>query len=182
MTLFGFPMTEIYFWMLIMAGILIVLYLFFGDVLEAVGEVSVFLNPVLILAFIIFFSAAGYVLEWATSLSSWVIMGISASLSLTLTTLLHVFVLVPLASAEESLSYTEESLVGRVGKIIIPIPDSGFGEVFIKSKSGMISKPAASFEQKPIKEGQRVLVLENKQGVLYVVPYENDLEASESVT
>ncbi|MDY0396181.1 hypothetical protein RWE15_19770 [Virgibacillus halophilus] len=141
-----------------------------------------FLNPVIILAFIIFFSATGYILEWATGLSSWIIMAVSAVISLALTTVLHVFVLVPLASAEESLGYTEESLVGRVGKLIISIPENGFGEIFIQSKSGIISKPAASYEQRAIQEGRRVLVLETRQGVLYVVPYEDDLDAPESGT
>lgn len=180
MSVFGYPIADIYFWMLIIAGALTILYLLFGDVLEAIGEVSVFLNPVIILAFIIFFSATGYILEWSTSISSWIISVISAVISLALTTVLHIFVLVPLASAEESLGYTEESLIGRVGKLIISIPENGFGEIFIQSKSGMISKPAASYEQKPIHEGQKVLVLENKKGVLYVVPYEDDLDAPEA--
>jgi len=62
-------------------------------------------------------------------------------------------------------------LEGRVGKAIISIPKEGFGEVVIESYSGMISKPAASFEDVPIPEGSEVLVIEVKNGVLYVMPY-----------
>lgn len=171
MTLFGYPIEQIYLGALIIAGILIILYLFFGDVLEAVDEAS-FINPVLILAWIIFFSASGLIFENISILSSiWVII-ISTTIAFLLTVLLNVFILIPLANAEHSLSYTEESLIGRVGRIIISIPENGFGEVFIESKSGMITKPATSMENIPIEEGEQVLILKIEKGVLYVVPYE----------
>lgn len=172
MTLFGMPIETIYLILLIVSGSLTVLYLFFGDVLEGIAEATGFLNPVLILAFITFFSAGGYILEKITSLNSFIIMIIAALASVLLDVLLNVFVLVPMASAEQSLTYTEKSLEGRVGKIIISIPENGYGEVVIESYSGMISKPAASFEGMPIGEGEEVLVIEVKSGVLYVMPYQ----------
>ncbi|HEY4600628.1 MAG TPA: hypothetical protein VIG73_05050 [Cerasibacillus sp.] len=174
MTLFGYPIEHIYLGALILAGILIILYLFFGGVLEAVGEAS-FINPVLILAWIIFFSASGLIFESISTLSSVWVMIISAMIAFLLTILLNVFILIPLANAEHSLSYSEESLIGRVGRIIISIPENGFGEVFIESKSGMITKPATSMENVAIAEGEQVLVLKIDKGVLYVIPYENEL-------
>jgi len=174
MTLFGTSIETIYLILLITSGSLTILYLFFGDVLEGIGEATGFLNPVLILAFITFFSAAGYILEFVTSMNSFLIMGIAAIAALLLDVILNVFVLIPMSSAEQSLSYTEKSLEGRVGKVIIPVPDQGFGEVVIENYSGMISKPAASFEDIPIPEGEEVLVIEVKNGVLYVVPYKKN--------
>ncbi|PAV28850.1 hypothetical protein CIL05_14585 [Virgibacillus profundi] len=180
MTLFGTSMETIYLTMLIIAGSLTVLYIFFGDILEGIGE-AIGLNPALILAFITFFSASGYIFETVTSFSSLVIMVVSIISALLLDILLNIFVLIPLSSAEESLSYTEESLKGRVGKIIIPIPENGFGEIVIESKSGMISKPATGYENEAIAGGKRVLVIEVKKGVLYVIPYENNLDAEHTV-
>lgn len=177
MTLFGTPIETIYLTLLIIAGSLTVLYLFFGDILEGIGDALGFLHPVLILSFVTFFSASGYVLEFITPFHSLIIVAVSILLALALDTLLNIFILIPLSSAEESLSYTEESLKGRVGKIIIPIPVDGFGEIVIESKFGVISKPAVAYENEPIKEGMQVLVLEIEKGVLYVVPYENDLDA-----
>lgn len=171
MTLFGISIETIYLFLLIISGSITILYLFFGDVFEGIGEVSVFFNPVLILAFITFFSAGGFILEKVTALNAFLIMAISALIALILDVLLNVFVLVPMKSAEQSLAYTEKSLEGRVGKVIVSIPERGFGEVVIESYSGMISKPAASFEDKPIAEGVEVLVIELKDGVLYVTPY-----------
>lgn len=171
MTLFGFTLETIYLIVLIISGCLTILYLFFGDMLEGIGEATGFLNPVLILAFITFFAAGGFIFEKVTSLNSFIIMFISAGISVLLDVLLNVFVLVPMKSAEQSLSYTEKSLEGRIGKIIIPIPQQGFGEVVIESSSGMISKPAASFDDVQIPEGAEVLIIEVRDSVLYVVPY-----------
>ncbi len=179
MELFGTPIENIYLCVLIIAGILTILYLFFGDFIEVFGEISPFLNPALILAFITFFSAAAYILELVTSLSSIVIVILSSIIAFILAAVLNIFVFIPMKSAEESLSYTEDSLKGRVGKIILSVPEDGFGEIVIKSKSGTISKPAASYDNDLIQEGTRVLVIEVKNGVLYVVPYETgfDLES-----
>ncbi|HLR79439.1 MAG TPA: hypothetical protein VK119_02505 [Bacillota bacterium] len=168
------PIEMIYLTMLIASGILIIVYLLFGDILEGIGETVNFLNPILILAFITFFSASGFILEKVTTINRPVIIAISVLIALILDTLLNVFVLVPMSTAEESLTYTEDSLRGRVGKIIVPIPEGGFGEIVIRSKSGLISKPAAHYDTGMIDAGKRVLVIDNQQGVLLVVPYEDD--------
>lgn len=178
MTLFGVDIQTIYLTTLIISGCLIVLYIFFGDVLDAVSEGIPFLNPTLILAFFVFLSSSGYVLELVTSFPSLVILLISISFALIMDVLLNFFVLIPLASAEESLVLTEESLKGRVGKIIISIPEDGFGEVVIDGKGGMITRPATSYENTPIPEGTEVLILNSKERVLYVVPYDLESELS----
>lgn len=170
MELFGLPIETIYLYTLIISGLLIILYLFFGDIVEGITEATGFLNPVLVLAFLTFMSAIGYLLEFLTMMNSFLIMAIAAVASLILDTLLNVFVLIPLANTEESLVYTEESLKGRIATVLIPIPVDGFGEILIESISGRISKPASSFENQHIEEGKKVLVIDVKDGVLYVVP------------
>ncbi|WP_405100547.1 hypothetical protein [Oceanobacillus sp. FSL H7-0719] len=177
MELFGATLETIYLFMLILAGILTILYLFLGDFLDGIGDISPFLNPALILAFITFFSASAYILEITTSLPTLLIAAVSIAIAFILDTFLNIFVFIPMASAEESLSYTEDSLKGRVGTIITSIPMDGFGEIMIKSKSGTISKPAASYDNEIINLEQQVLVIEVKNGVLYVIPYENELDA-----
>lgn len=78
-----------------------------------------------------------------------------------------------MSKSEESLAYTEDSLKGRIGNVIIPIPKDGFGEVLLESISGRISKPAASFDNEEIAEGKKILVIDVKNGVLYVVPHQH---------
>ncbi|MBM7587944.1 membrane-bound ClpP family serine protease [Bacillus pakistanensis] len=176
MELFGVPIETIYLYLLIGSGCATLLYMFFGDALEGVAEATGFLNPTLVLAFITFFSASGYLFEQVTSLSSILIIIFSIIIALILDVLLNVFVLVPLSSAEESLVYTEDSLRGRVGKVIITIPENGFGEVVIESYSGMISKSAVSFDNTVIKEGTKIVIIDVIKGVLHVLAHENELE------
>lgn len=171
MELFGTPIETIYLYLLFITGALTVLYLFFGHLADGAAAGLDFINPITILAFITFLSAAGYILEVVTSWKSSLILVIAAIISLCLDILLNIFVLLPLSKAEESLAYTAESLNGRVGKVIITIPDNGFGEVVLESYSGMISKPARSYDGSVIKEGSTILVIEAEKGFLLVKDY-----------
>ena len=173
MTLFGTSIETIYLVTLIVSGAITLLYILFSDFLDGIAEAIGF-NPTLLLAFVTFFSASGYILERVTSFHSYIIIAVSILIALILDTLLNVFVLIPLSSAEQSLVYTEDSLKGRVGRVIIPIPEQGYGEVVIESNSGMISKPAVSYKGAMVEEGTTVLVIEVENGVLSVVSYNNN--------
>jgi membrane-bound ClpP family serine protease len=172
MDIFGIPIESFYLYALIASGAITILYLLFGDFLDGVVE-GIGFNPVLLFAFITFTAAAGYLFELMSNFNHLLILVVSVIIALVLDIFLHVFVLIPLSKAEESLVYTTSSLRGRIGEVIIPIPVDGFGEVVIKSSSGTIAKSATSFENKAINEGERVLIIDVKNGVLKVLPYEN---------
>ncbi|MBD0407794.1 NfeD family protein [Bacillus sp. 1021] len=174
MDIFHLPLETIYLYTLIIAGSLTLLILFFQDVFHGLSEaipVS-FVNPTLILSFLTIFSASGYIGEIATSLSNPVIALLSFVLSVFLVSLLYFFILVPLSSAEESLVYRESDLKGRIGRVITSVPKDGYGEVIIEGIGGAISKSAVSFDQEQIKYGTAVLVIDVKDGVLFVTPHE----------
>lgn len=173
MTLFGYAIQDLYLWILIIAAILTVVVLLFGDLLDGIFESIPFLHPVLVLSFFIFLSAMGYILEWFMDWSSLAILIISSILSIIFVTLLHLFVLVPIRSAEQSWGYSEEALIGSVGTAIVSIPIDGYGEVMVQWKSGVISKPAVSYDNEAISQDERVLIIEIKDGVFYVSPYQS---------
>ncbi|KFI01975.1 NfeD family protein [Bacillus spizizenii] len=172
MELLGVPIHTIYLYTLIIAGSLTLLFVFFGDVFAGLSEGIPFLNPTLVLAFFTCFSASGYIGELILPLSSLLIALLSCILSIMLVVLLHIFVLVPLSSAEESLVYKEDDLRGRVGKVITAVPVDGFGEVVIEGIGGTISKSAVSFDNEQISYGTAVLVVDVNNGVLSVTPHE----------
>ncbi|MCY8777476.1 NfeD family protein [Bacillus spizizenii] len=172
MELFGVPIHTIYLYTLIIAGSLTLLFVFFEDVFAGLSEGIPFLNPTLLLAFFTCFSASGYIGELILPLSSLLIALLSCILSIMLVVLLHIFVLVPLSSAEESLVYKEDDLRGRVGKVITAVPVDGFGEVVIEGIGGTISKSAVSFDNEQISYGTAVLVVDVNNGVLSVTPHE----------
>ncbi|MDQ1144449.1 hypothetical protein QE429_001276 [Bacillus sp. SORGH_AS 510] len=172
---FSIPLETIYLYGLIISGVLTVLYVLFADVFHfhGAGDGGLhFLNPVLIFAFITVMSASGYLFEKLSSLHYLLILAISAVAAFIVVTLLNVFVLVPLSSAEESLVYNESDLRGRIGTVITSIPADGFGEVLIDSISGRIAKPASSFDGEQIPYGSTVLVVQVKNGVLEVTVHQ----------
>ncbi|EGQ20996.1 YuaF like protein, partial [Sporosarcina newyorkensis 2681] len=159
-------------YILIIAAIVSVVYVLISDLADGVGELSPFLDPAVILAFITFTSAAAYLLELMTSLNSGSILLIAAVAAIVLDFLLYFFVLVPLRSAEVSLAYTDQSLTGLVGKVIVPIPVDGYGEIIIETVNGNLAKRAAGYENEAIEYGKEVLLIEVENGTFFVKEYE----------
>ena len=172
MELFGMPIVQVYLVVLIIAALATLLYIFFSDMAEGIGEVSPFLDPAVILSFITFVAAVGYILELVTAWNSGIILVIALAAAFVLDLLLYFFVLLPLRSAEVSMAYTDESLLGQVGKVIVPVPIDGFGEIVIETVNGLISKRAAGYENTAIEYGKEVLVIEVKNGTFIVKEYE----------
>ena len=148
------------------------MYIFFSDMAEGIGEVSPFLDPAVVLSFITFVAAVGYILELVTAWNSGIILVIALATAFVLDLLLYFFILLPLRSAEVSMAYTDESLLGQVGKVIVPVPIDGFGEIVIETVNGLISKRAAGYENTAIEYGKEVLVIEVKNGTFIVKEYE----------
>lgn len=169
MELFGIPLSSIYLTILIGSGCCILLTLFLSDLFSV--DIGI-LNPTLILAFFSILSSGGYIMEKYAEINSWLVLLISSVIAVIISIILHVFVFVPLSNAEESLVYTEESLKGRVGKVIVTIPKDGYGEILIESYSGNISKSATSFYNEEIQYGTEAVIVEIRSNVAYVVSKE----------
>ncbi|WP_107935671.1 hypothetical protein [Ureibacillus chungkukjangi] len=176
MLLFGAELHTVYLFTLIIVGCITILYLFFSEIFDGLFEGIPFVDPAVILAFITITSAGGFLLEKFTALSNTLIFIIACIISAIISGLIYFFILVPLKSAEVSLAYTEESLEGQVGKVIVPIPTNGYGEIVIESVNGIISKRATGFENEPIDYDQQVLIIEAKEGTVYVKKYESHLQ------
>ncbi|SDY33086.1 hypothetical protein SAMN05421736_101974 [Evansella caseinilytica] len=174
MELFGYSLETIYLFGFIAGGILTLLYILFGDILEGVFDALSEgpINPTLVLSFITFFSSMAYILERFTSIDSIIVLVSSLVTAFILVTLLNVFVLIPLSRAEATLAFSEEDLKGRVGTVITSIPEDGFGEVMIQGKGGNIARSAVSFEDEAIPYGKTVLVIDVKEGVMHVSRHE----------
>ncbi|AOV06597.1 NfeD family protein [Sporosarcina ureilytica] len=172
MELFGLPVVQVYLYALIVSGLITILYVFFSDIAEGMGEGSPFLDPAVILSFITFTSAAGYIIELLVEWHSGVVLAVAIAIAIVLDILLYFFVLLPLSSAEVSLAYTDESLMGQVGRVIVPVPIDGYGEIVIETVNGRISKRATGYENAAIDYGKEVLIIEVKNGTFIVKEYE----------
>ncbi len=172
MELFGLPIVQFYLYALIILALITILYVFFSDVAEGIGEGSPFLDPAVVLSFLTFTAASGYILELVVGWNSGIIIIVALAIAFVLDLLLYFFVLLPLSSAEVSLAYTDASLAGQVGRVIVPVPVDGFGEVVIETVNGLISKRASGYENSSIDYDKEVLVIDVKEGTLIVKEYE----------
>ena len=172
MELFGLPIVQVYLYALIISGAMTILYVLFSDIAEGIGEISPFLDPAVILSFFTFTSAAAYILELLVDWHSEMILGVAVAIAIVLDVLLYFFVLLPLASSEVSLAYSDESLMGQVGRVIVPIPVDGFGEIVIETVNGRINKRAAGYKNTAIDYGKEVLIIEVEAGTFIVKEYE----------
>ena len=172
MELYGVPLETVYLYGLIFSGGLTFLIILFNDVFSGLELPDIF-NPTLILSFLTIFFASGFLFESVTDLQGGLIISFSFLLALATVTLLNVFVLVPVSRAESSLTFHDHDLRGRVGMVLTAVPVDGFGEVLIQSNSGSISKTAASFKNEQIASDTKVLIIEVRNGVVYVMPHYN---------
>ena len=170
MLIFGLSMEQVYMYVLLIAGALTVLYVFFGDVANLEEALPIF-NPTVVLTFITFGAATGFLLETATQFNEWSILVIAVAVAVALDLLFYFFILLPLSSAESSIAYSEESLPGQVANVIIPIPVDGYGEVVLETYAGIISKRATGYDNEAIDQDQRVLIIEVNDSTLYVQAY-----------
>lgn len=92
MEVFGISVSHAYLFIFILSGLLTILFLCFGEFLDILRDIPVFLNPALILAFLTFTSALAYLLEMLTLLRSFSILIISLSSAFILTGILYFLV------------------------------------------------------------------------------------------
>ncbi|GGA39353.1 NfeD family protein [Psychrobacillus lasiicapitis] len=161
---------QIFLYGLFAIGLITILYVLFADAID--GMDSGILNPTTVLTFLLFICAAGFILLKLTNWNEEIIIIVALVVSSIITFLLYFFVLVPLASAEVSTAYTNESLQGQVARVIVPIPMDGFGEIVIETVNGIISKRATGYDQEEIEYNKQVLIIDVEDGTFLVKEYE----------
>lgn len=160
---------QFFLYSLIGIGLITILYVLFADAIDGMDS-SIF-NPTTILSFLLFICASGFILLKLTDWDEKIVLIVAIIISSILTFLLYFFILVPLASAEVSTAYTNESLQGQVGRVIVPIPSNGFGEIVIETVNGLISKRATGYDNEEIEYDKQVLIIDTDEGTFLVKEY-----------
>lgn len=154
---------------LIGIGLITILYVLFADAID--GMDSGIFNPTSILSFLLIICASGFILLKLTEWDEKIVIVVALVISSILTFLLYFFILVPLASAEVSTAYTNESLQGQIARVIVPIPSDGFGEIVIETVNGIISKRATGYDNEEIDYDKKVLIIDVDKGTFLVKEY-----------
>lgn len=168
----GIPIDTIYLYVLIGCTVLSILLFVFGDIFDFDGPV----DPMLIVPWLAFTSLFGIVFESFFDLSHGLVLFLSGGISTIIVFLMNFYILVPLRNSEASIAISEKDLEGRKATVITPIPLKGMGEIKISSVTGIITRPASFYQPQEIevKAGSDVLIIEIKNRVCYVVPYQEN--------
>ncbi|NGQ95277.1 serine protease [Brevibacillus sp. SYP-B805] len=148
------------------------LLLFFGD-WSGNFHIPV-LQPVILVSGVTAFGGCGILLSRLTAYAPGIVLLLSLMGGAILAVLSYFFWIKPMEKTESSTGYSMQELTGRLGLVSTSIPASGLGEVLVTMVSGTTHHMASSLEQKPIPEGTKVVVVEVKDHVLYVVPFEKE--------
>ncbi len=135
------------------------------SIFDGIGEL---LNPLLLFGTLSVVGGAGVLLTKYTSLNTIYVLLISVLFGIGAYVLIYFFLVIPMSNAESSTSISVNDLEGKVGEVITTIPAHGMGEVFISSTNGSRSETALSFDQKEIKQGSKVVVVQVNDQLLYV--------------
>lgn len=132
-----------------------------------------FLNPLELFGAITTFGGAGILLTDYTSISPVVIFILSMLIAATISIFLYFFYVKPMKNADNSTGYSIMELEGKIGEVITPVPEKGYGEILIRAGAYNTNQIAASYDGVGIQSGARVVVIEVKEGVLFVSRFED---------
>lgn len=134
-----------------------------------------YLQPMTIVGGITIFGGAGLLLERYSGISEPVIALLALLIAIAGAIAVFFLYVRPMENSENSIAFSLGSLAGSLGEVIVPIPEQGCGEVLVKVGAGNTNQIAASFEEKPISAGSKIVVVEVREGVLYVSELNLDL-------
>lgn len=148
--------------------------LFAADVsLHGFGHIEIpLLHPLMWVSGTAAFGGLGFLLWRYSNFSPGMVYFLAALGGLVIAVASYFLWVAPMKKAEVSTGYSMGDLQGKMGDVLVSIPANGYGEVLIPMVNGVTNQIAASFEQEAIAEGMRIVVVEVKENVLYVVPYQ----------
>jgi membrane-bound ClpP family serine protease len=172
---------EQLFWGCLVFGILFTLVtVVLGDLVSSAVDGALdflsldFLNPTVFAVGVTVFGGAGIMLTDYTSVSLLAAAFIALAAAGGIGFLVSRYYVLPMQNTENSTAYSMKGLSGRLGEVITPIPSGGCGEVIVKVGAGNANHIASSFDGNDIQAGARVVVIESRDGVLYVSRFENN--------
>lgn len=132
-----------------------------------------FLNPTSAAVGITVFGGAGILMREYSGLAAAAVFIAALAAALAAGALTTRFIVKPLRATENSSGYTIRSLEGRMGEVITPLPSGGgCGEVLMRTGGGVSNHIATSLDGTEIQAGERVVVVEARDGTLYVTRFE----------
>jgi membrane protein implicated in regulation of membrane protease activity len=173
----GNAMIEIFWGCLIAGALFAIVSLVAGDLfhhgLDGISDAFSFdhldfLHPTTIASAVTTFGGIGVLLSRYTSLDTFAMLSVTVTASLVIAVALHFLYVKPMRNSENSVGFSMAEFSGQVGRITIPIPAKGYGEVMIRMGAGNSCQVASSHDGDFIPAGTEVVVVDVVENVLYV--------------
>lgn len=119
-----------------------------------------FMQPIVLVGGITAFGAAGIIFHKYTMLGVTLIAVLALLIAIVLSALTYIFFVRNMNKAEHSIGHSVRELVGRAAEVSVTIPTLGYGEIIIRTNSGVSNYPAVSFDGLEISQGQKVVIVE----------------------
>ncbi len=127
-------------------------------------------HPVVLVGGVTVFGAAGIVLERTADYEPFPEAILAMLIAMVVSISLYFLYVKPMRNRENSVGYSMRELPGKIGAVSTTIPAVGYGEVIITIAGSNTCQIAASMDGKPIREGERIVVVEaNDHAVLVVL-------------
>jgi len=125
-------------------------------------------QPVVLAGGITVFGGSGLLLARYSSLSAPGVYALAFCIATLVSAGIYFVYVRPMKNSENSLGYSMQDLAGKRAEVLTAIPEGGYGEVLVRVGAGNANHIAASFEGEAVPAGTPVVVVEVKEGTLYV--------------
>lgn len=173
------------FWICFIVGVALAgIVVIFGEVLDGLlegmfeilsFEGMTFFHPVTLVGGLTAFGGSGILLmNRGDQLGAATIVFLAFLIAVTLSLISYFIYVKPMRKAEQSISFSNQELVGMIGEVTVSVPANGYGEVMIRVGVGHVTEIACSFDQTPIPVGAKAIVVEYKDGAAYLSEWGKD--------
>lgn len=168
------------YWGFFITGIIFAVFtIILGDIIHhALDSIlgyldSCILNSVVIRTMITIFGGTGILFTKDTHMEPLQIALYSLLVAILFSAFAYFVYVKPMKNAENSTSFSINSLIGNTAIVITSIPEDGFGEVHVKVGAGRTNQIAKSVSGCRIAQGCEVEVVKVEDNILYVIQKDN---------
>ena len=137
-----------------------------------------FLNPTTLIPGIAAFGGGGILLATYTTLTVGPQITLAVCAAILMSVLVHFLFVRPMDRAESSVAFSIHDCVGHTGIITVPVPEHGHGQILLNMGGSNPEQIAASFDQSPLPKASEAVVVEVRDGILYVAKFSEESSAS----
>jgi membrane protein implicated in regulation of membrane protease activity len=119
-----------------------------------------FLQPLLIVGGITAFGASGLFYSSLFGINGSALAGLSLITTFIITSLIYFLHLRKMKNTESSIAYSIQDMLGKIATVNIPIPEEGYGEIIVKTRTGVMGFTANSMDKVLLEQGTRVVIVQ----------------------